>query len=55
MRKGVIRVKLTSKTNEADKLIGSQMLGTIAMAGYSRFFRRVESKGSVDIFIVEDL
>lgn len=37
MRKGGARVKVTSETNEADELMGSQKVGTIAMARYSVF------------------
>lgn len=48
-------VKLSSKTNEVDKLMGRQKIGTTAMARYSQFYMGVESKGSVDTFIAEDL
>lgn len=49
------KIKLTSKTKEIDKLMGSQETGTIVMARYSQFFMGVESKGSVDTSIAEDL
>lgn len=48
------KVKLTSKTKEIDKLMGSQEIGIIAMPRYLQFFIGVESKGSVDTSIAED-
>lgn len=55
IRRGEVSVQLTSKTNVADKLMGSQKTGTTAMARYTQFYMGIGSKGSVDTFIAEDL